>query len=431
MAGKRRNHGATFKAKVALAEIKGDKTLAELPAQFQAHQSRILAWKQQLQERAESVFSQGERKAEPGPTIKGMQAKTGQLSLENDFFVRRARSNRRCGRKEMIGAAHGSPVVRQRQILGLPRSGVYYRPTEASAQTLTLMRRIGELHMRFPFYGSRKLVMLPRREGFQVGRRRIQTLMRETGIEALYCKPNLPKPNKAHKTWPYLLRDLVIDRPDRVWCADITYIPPARGFAYLVALMDWHPRKVLSWRLSNTAEGGFCVEALQEALDRHGRPEIFNTGQGSQFTGGGFTKPLPGVRIRISMDGKGRWMDNVFIGRLWRSLKYEDVYLKAYGSIPDAKRHIGGYFGLYNRQRPHKHWRTGRRTRCSMACENYPSRPEHAIPTAGRPPALEARWRPPWISLQPRPATQEPHILVQTNRASSSTSIFLSYIAHS
>jgi len=254
----------------------------------------------------------------------------------------------------MIDATHELPIVRQCQILGLPRSSVYYRPAEPSAETLTLMRRIDELHMRFPFYGSRKLVILLRREGFQVGRRRIQTLMRDMGIEALYCKPNLSKPNKAHKIWPYLLRDLVIDRPNQVWCADITYIPLARGFAYLVAIMDWHSRKVLSWRLSNTMEADFCVEALQEALHRHGRPEIFNTDQGSQFTSEDFTQPLLDAKVKISMDGKGRWMDNVFIERLWRSLKYEDVYLKAYESIPDAKRHIGKYFELYNRQRPHQ-----------------------------------------------------------------------------
>ncbi len=254
----------------------------------------------------------------------------------------------------MIDATDELSIVRQCKILGLSRSGVYYRPTEPSEAKLTLMRRIDELHMRFPFYGSRKLKVLLRQEGFDVGRRRIQTLMREMGIEALYCKPNLSKPNKKHKVWPYLLRTLVIDRPQQVWCADITYIPLAKGFAYLVAIMDWHSRKVLSWRLSNTMEADFCVEALQEALQRHGQPEIFNTNQGSQFTSEDFTKDLIDAKIQISMDGKGRWMDNVFIERLWRSLKYEEIYLKAYESIPEAKQQLGNYFTTYNRSRPHQ-----------------------------------------------------------------------------
>jgi len=178
--------------------------------------------------------------------------------------------------------------------------------------------------------------------------------MLEMGIEALYRKPNLSCPDKAHKKWPYLLRDLAIERPNQVWCTDITYIPMAKGFAYLVAVMDWHSRKVLSWRLSNTMESDFCVDALEEAMRRYGRPEIFNTDQGSQFTSNEFTGVLEKACVQISMDGKGRWMDNVFIERLWRSLKYEEVYLKAYDSIPDARRQIGAYFELYNRRRPHQ-----------------------------------------------------------------------------
>jgi putative transposase len=254
----------------------------------------------------------------------------------------------------MIDATDALPITRQCQILELSRSSVYYRPAAPSDETLRLMRRIDELHLEFPFYGSRKLLVLLRREGFQVGRRRVQSLMREMGIEALYRKPNLSRPDKAHKKWPYLLRDLEINRPRQVYCTDITYIPLAKGFAYLVAVMDWHSRKVLSWRLSNTMEADFCVEALEEALYRHGRPEIFNTDQGSQFTSDEFTGVLLQAGVQISMDGKGRWMDNVFIERLWRSLKYEEVYLKAYDSIPEARRQIGAYFEMYNRRRPHQ-----------------------------------------------------------------------------
>ena len=254
----------------------------------------------------------------------------------------------------MIDATAALPIVRQCQILALSRSSVYYRPAGPSAETLQLKRRIDELHLAYPFYGSRKLVAVLGREGIQVGRRRMQTLMREMGIEALYQKPNLSRPEKAHKKWPYLLRDLAINRPGQVWCTDITYIPMAKGFAYLVAVMDWHSRKVLSWRLSNTMETDFCIEALEEALHRHGAPDIFNTDQGSQFTSEEFTGVLLKAGVRISMDGKGRWMDNVFIERLWRTLKYDEVYLKAYESIPDARRQIGAYFDLYNQRRPHQ-----------------------------------------------------------------------------
>ena len=254
----------------------------------------------------------------------------------------------------MIDATAALPIVRQCQILALSRSSVYYRPAGPSAETLHLKRRIDELHLAYPFYGSRKLVAVLGREGIQVGRRRMQTLMREMGIEALYQKPNLSRPEKAHKKWPYLLRDLAINRPGQVWCTDITYIPMAKGFAYLVAVMDWHSRKVLSWRLSNTMETDFCIEALEEALHRHGAPDIFNTDQGSQFTSEEFTGVLLKAGVRISMDGKGRWMDNVFIERLWRTLKYDEVYLKAYESIPDARRQIGAYFDLYNQRRPHQ-----------------------------------------------------------------------------
>jgi putative transposase len=255
----------------------------------------------------------------------------------------------------MIKKDHELPVVRQCQILELSRSSVYYRPAPVSDGTLRLMKRIDELHMAYPFYGSRKLKVLLRREGFDIGRRHVQTLMGKLGIEALYRKPRLSVPGDGHRIYPYLLRDMKIERPNQVWCTDITYIPLSKGFAYLVAVMDWHSRKVLAWRLSNTMETDFCIEALEEALARHGTPEIFNTDQGSQFTSTDFTQVLLDHNIRISMDGKGRWMDNVFIERLWRSsLKYDDVYLKAYDSIPAARTSIGAYFDLYNRFRPHQ-----------------------------------------------------------------------------
>ena len=254
----------------------------------------------------------------------------------------------------MIDPGHELPLKRQCQLLALARSTAYYRPRPVSAHDLALMRRLDEWHLAQPFFGARKLAEVLCREGHRVGRKHVGTLMRRMGIEALYRKPRTSTPGKGHTIYPYLLRDLVINRPNQVWCADITYIPLAKGFAYLVAVMDWYSRKVLAWRLSNSMEADFCVEALEQALARHGAPEIFNTDQGSQFTAEDFTEMLAKADIRISMDGKGRWIDNVFIERLWRSLKHEEVYLKAYDSIPEARRQIGAYFDLYNRRRPHQ-----------------------------------------------------------------------------
>jgi putative transposase len=212
---------------------------------------------------------------------------------------------------------------------------------------------LDELFLAYPFMGSRRMTAMLRAEGRAVNRKRVRRLMRKLGIQALGPKPRTSKPAPGHRIYPYLLRDLTIDKPNQVWCADITYIPIGRGFLYLVAIMDWASRAVLAWRLSNTMDAGFCVAALEDALARHGRPEIFNTDQGSQFTGAAFTGALAAAGIRISMDGRGRWMDNVFIERLWRSLKHEDVYLKGYADGREAKAGIGGWIAFYNEVRPH------------------------------------------------------------------------------
>ena len=254
----------------------------------------------------------------------------------------------------MIDRTHDLPVTRQCQILNLARSTAYYEPVPISPQDLALMRRIDELHMEFPFAGARMLRDLLRQEGHRVGRKHVRTLMNKMGIEALYRKPNTSKRHAAHPIYPYLLHDLTIDRPNQVWATDITYIPMARGFVYLVAVLDWASRRVLSWRLSNTLTADFCVDAVREAIARHGCPEIFNTDQGSQFTSLEFSGLLKQHGIRISMDGKGCWRDNVFVERLWRSVKYEEVYLRAYDSVSDAKAHLGAYFHKYNTRRPHQ-----------------------------------------------------------------------------
>jgi putative transposase len=258
-------------------------------------------------------------------------------------------------RREGLDRGHSAlSIRRQCSLLGLARSGVYRRPRSANDNDLALMRRIDELFLRWPFLGSRRLAALLSAEGPRVNRKRVRRLMRVMGIAALGPKPRTSRPAAGHKIHPYLLRDLVIDRPNQVWCADITYLPMARGFLYLVAVMDWHSRAVLAWRVSNTMDTSFCVAALEEALARFGRPEIFNTDQGSQFTSAEFTGALTTAGIRISMDGKGRWMDNVFIERLWRSLKYEDIYIKGYADGAELRAGVAKWFSFYNHTRPHQ-----------------------------------------------------------------------------
>jgi putative transposase len=245
-------------------------------------------------------------------------------------------------------------VRRQCELLGVARSGVYRPPRPANENDLALMRRIDELFTAYPFLGSRRMAQMLGTDGQPLNRKRMQRLMRRMGIAALGPKPRTTKPAPGHKIFPYLLRNLVIDRPNQVWAADITYVPIGRGFLYLVAVMDWASRAVLAWRLSNTMDVSFCVGALEEALARFGKPDIFNTDQGSQFTGAAFTGTLAQAGVRISMDGRGRWLDNVFIERLWRSLKYEDIYLKGYADGRDAKAGIGAWFAFYNARRPHQ-----------------------------------------------------------------------------
>ena len=253
----------------------------------------------------------------------------------------------------MIDREHGLPLARQAKALGLSRSSVYYLPRPIPEADLAIMRRLDELHLEHPFAGSRMLCGMLRSEGITAGRRHVRTLMRRMGIEALYRRPRTTKPEPGHKIYPYLLRGLDITRPNQVWAMDITYIPMARGFVYLAVVLDWFSRRVLSWRLSITMEAGFCVEALEEALAKHGKPEIVNTDQGSQFTGAAFTGVLAGCGVAISMDGKGAWRDNVFTERLWRSVKYEEVYLRAYESVAEARASLGRYLGFYNSRRPH------------------------------------------------------------------------------
>jgi putative transposase len=253
----------------------------------------------------------------------------------------------------MINKESKLSISRQCQLLKLPRSSYYYEAKPVSDETLTMMKAIDQLHLERPYMGSRQMRDRLRDQGFEINRKKVQGLMRLMGIEAIYSKPKTSLGNKAHTVYPYLLKGIRIERPNQVWVSDITYIQMSRGFCYLIAIMDLFSRKILSWRLSNTLDLGFCVAALEEALETYGKPDIFNTDQGAQFTSEAFTTILKQNRIQISMDGKGRWIDNVFIERFWKSLKYEEVYLRAYQSIPEAKVYISSYIHDYNHHRRH------------------------------------------------------------------------------
>jgi putative transposase len=253
----------------------------------------------------------------------------------------------------MIDRSHKLPLGRQAELVGISRGNVYYLPRAASELDQRLMRRIDALSLDYPFAGSRMLRDMLAREGLVVGRRHVATLMRRMGIEALYRKPNTSKKHPGHKVYPYLLRGMTIDRPNQVWATDITYIPMARGWVYLCAIVDWASRRVLAQRVSISMDVSFCVQALEEALSKYGPPQIFNSDQGSQFTSEAFTAPLLAHGVQISMDGRGAWRDNIFVERLWRSIKYEEVYLHAYESVSQARAGIARYIGFYNAIRPH------------------------------------------------------------------------------
>jgi len=254
----------------------------------------------------------------------------------------------------MIDRSASLPITRQARLLGLARSSVYYRPLDTSERDLALMAAIDLIHTELPFLGARRIRGELLTRGFRVGRDHVSTLMRRMGISAVAPKRRLSKPAPGHKIYPYLLRDLPVTEAGHVWSCDVTYLPMRKGFCYLTAIMDWASRRVLSWRLSNTLDAGFCIAALEEALERYQTPQIFNTDQGSQFTCEGFTSVLHDHDVAISMDGRGRWLDNVFIERLWRSVKHEEVYLKAYGYLVEARRGLGASFHFYNHRRRHQ-----------------------------------------------------------------------------
>ena len=393
---KRRRFSGELKAKIALEALRGDRTLQEIASKHQVHPNQVSAWKRQAIAGLGEVFSNGgeRRRRDHESEVRELHAKIGELTVERDFFVERVRSMGRAERRALVRRAHPElSVSRQCRLLSVGRSSLYYTTRGESEETLALMRRIDALFLKHPFYGARQMVRHLRREGVRIGRRRAGRLMRLLGLQAIYRAPRLSAPHPAHRVYPYLLKGLTIERANQVWCADITYIPVRCGCLYLVAIMDWASRHVLAWRLSNTLDAGFCVEALDDALARHGPPEIFNTDQGSQFTSGAFTGRLQAAGIQISMDGRGRCMDNIFIERLWRSLKYEAVYLHELADGLKARRVIGEWDRLL-------HYRAAtlgaRRANASRGLPRRPAcgydghvAPRRAVPTS--PQAAEHR----------------------------------------
>ncbi|WP_411028175.1 IS3 family transposase [Shimia sp. FJ5] len=353
---KRKQHAPEFKAKVALEALKGEETAAELASRFGVHPTMIHQWKRALLEGASGVFERGGRKKPEidEEQVKELHAKIGELAVANFFFGTKAEALGREVRRGMIEPDHPQLSIGQQcKLLSIARSSYYYEPKGETEQNLGLMRQIDEQFLETPFFGVRQMTWHLRNEGHLVNEKRIRRLMRLMGLMPIYQKPNTSRPAKGHKTYPYLLKGLRVERPNQVWCSDITYLPMRRGFLYLVAIMDWHTRKVLAWRISNTLEADFCVEALNEAIHKSGPPEIMNTDQGSQFTSFAWTDRLRRSGVRISMDGKGRFLDNIFIERLWRTLKYECVYLHAWDTGSETKAAIRKWMTFYNHQRPH------------------------------------------------------------------------------
>ena len=351
---KRRNFSPDFKARVALAAIRGDGTIAELAARYQVHPNVIGNWKRTALEGLKETFGRGARGAGARGGDHAVSGEDRRAGGGAGFFGHGLRSLSVDRRRTMIDPEHVRlSLVRQCALAGISRSSWYYRPAGEREANLRLMRAIDALHLSCPWYGSRQMARALRRMGYGVGRKRVRRLMRVMGLRSLAPKPNTSRRAAGHRVYPYLLRDLAVERPDQAWCADLTYLPMAHGFLYLVAIMDWYSRLVLSWGLSTTQDTAFCVEALEAAVERHGAPEVLNTDQGSQFTSTAWTGLLTDNGIRISMDGKRQWTDNVFIERLWRSLKYACVYLQTFDGFRQARDGIGAWVSYYNDQRPH------------------------------------------------------------------------------
>ncbi|MEO6045932.1 MAG: IS3 family transposase [Candidatus Kapaibacterium sp.] len=361
MARQRRTFSAEFKAKVALEAARGERTLGELASLYSIHPNQIAQWRTVLTDRASDLFSATAITAEAKQQelINTLYQQIGQLSVELGWLKKRGRLIPSATRRLMLESVADAPLsLRQQcQLLGVARSSYYYRstasPAEISAEQAQLMRLIDEQYLAHPFFGSRKMTYCLKQQGYAVNRKRVQRLMRMMGIEAIAPKPRTSQPHPQHRVYPYLLRDVSIEQANHVWSTDITYVPLGRSFAYLTAVIDWYSRYVISWELSHNMEVGFCLAALDRALQQ-AVPRIFNTDQGSQYTSAVFTGRLEQAGIAISMDGRGRCHDNIFIERLWRTVKYEEIYLHEYLSMQKLEEGLAAYFQFYNSERPHQ-----------------------------------------------------------------------------
>jgi len=356
MSKKRRQHSPDLKAKVGLEALKGIEPIHSIAAKYQVHPVQVSEWKKEAAERLPEVFA---RKADQSAwdakeREKELFEEIGRLKMELEWLKKKLANSSVDARRRMIEPEHPTlPITRQCELLGLARASYYHQPEPGSDENLRLMRVIDEMYLAYPVYGSRQMTRCLRRQGYLVNRKRVRRLRQQMGLEAIYRKPNLSRKHPENPIFRYLLRRLVIDRPNQVWAMDITYIPIQGGYIYLCAVIDWYSRAVLAWELSNTIDARFCVQAVDRAIAEHGVPEIFNTDQGSQFTSFEFTQPLLARGVKISMDGRGRALDNVFVERLWRTVKYDEVYLKSYRSQIDAYTNLDLFFRYYNDERPH------------------------------------------------------------------------------
>ncbi|TAK41013.1 MAG: IS3 family transposase [Saprospiraceae bacterium] len=357
MKRQRRNFTAKLKARIALEAVKENQTMSELSTKHEVHANMIGAWKKTLTDRAEELFDnkRGRKSEEDTKLTNRLYQQIGQLQVELDWLKKKLKGIALPLRHGWVEAQGQLSIRRQCQLSGIPRSTWYYEPVTESEENLLYMRLLDEQYLRTPFYGVPRMTQMLRQKDYEVNPKRVGRLMALMGLQAIYPKKNLSKPAPGHKIYPYLLRGLKIVHPNQVWSTDITYIRMLNGFLYLCAIMDWYSRYVISWRLSNTLDADFCIEALEEALaTTQLRPEIFNTDQGSQFTSEAFTGVLLRKEVKISMDGRGRALDNVFIERLWRTVKYEHVFLHEYKNGRDLWQGLNGYWRFYNEQRPHK-----------------------------------------------------------------------------
>ena len=355
MVKKRRRHAAAYKFRIALEALEGSKTISQLSSEHEIHANLIRSWKRQLLEDGPSVFaSNGERKQREQEAQEAeLYEQIGRLKMELEWLKKKLPASVR-ERRHMVDSQHATlSVRRQSELLGLNRASFYFQAASESALNLDLMRLIDAQYLRTLFNGWPKMTAYLRRLGYAVNGKRVRRLMRLMGIQATYPRRSSSSPGKGHKRYPYLLRNLPITHVNQVWSADITYVPLLRGFMYLVAVIDWHSRYVLAWQLSNTLDGGFCLDALRQALVK-GRPKIFNTDQGAQFMADAFTACLLAADIQVSMDGRGRALDNVFCERLWRSVKYENIYLNQYDTVRHLHDGLSAYFDFYNHERPHQ-----------------------------------------------------------------------------